>query len=618
MWKSVYLVAVPTGGAAITHMVPLAYYNGAYPTAPLTDATHAGFTLKVRAHMWAPSPVTGSLTVSGSWGGASNPTPLSLPAGDSNFTVSLVAGPGSVKLWWPARVGPQVLYGVTGAFTPAGSASPVTADRRIGFRVFTLVTGNDTDPSTLAGKDGSGFFTMRMKVNGANIWSRGGNMIPMEEMEGRMSADAHRWLVRSAVEAGMNTFRLWGGGHYLPPAWYDACDEMGMLIYHDQMFAQGNHGPTVNDKQEAEIRHVVRGLSHHPSIALWDGCNECNGGGLYASFIMTTVAQEDTARPPWPSCPSGGWKSGVDTLWGLPNGNSFIASVSEGTLAPRVSPKVPRARAPKAGPATNCSWVDNIDLDQGTTGPLPNPDVGSEQECCDKCAAQAGCYAAVLAGSTCWMKTAAQAQIPVYNEGVKCCVLPGGSLPPLPPPTPPHYSTETHGPYQHGEGFPTVNSGGNLGLFGSNVPPGLGQSVPTGPQWWGTYASEFGGSVMSSFESMAPTLLPENWGLHAPPMHERNYAGDNYIVVYFNASVDRTAMGEMAFKAQLYQTVMGEALEMKSDITHRRSTNNFGTIVWQYNEIWPTFVNGFPPLPPTHSTNPHNPSPPPRPSSTTS
>jgi hypothetical protein len=47
-------------------------------------------------------------------------------------------------------------------------------------------------------------------------------------------------------------------------------------------------------------------------------------------------------------------------------------------------------------------------------------------------------------------------------------------------------------------------------------------------------------------------------------------------------------MGEMAFKAQLYQTVMGEALEMKSDITHRRSTNNFGTIVWQTNEIWPT------------------------------
>ncbi len=59
-------------------------------------------------------------------------------------------------------------------------------------------------------------------------------MIPMEEMEGRMSGEAHRQLVRSAVDAGMNTFRLWGGGMYLPPAWYDACDEYGMLIYHDR------------------------------------------------------------------------------------------------------------------------------------------------------------------------------------------------------------------------------------------------------------------------------------------------------------------------------------------------------------------------------------------------
>ena len=245
MWKSVYLAAVPTGGAAITQLVPLTTYNGAYPTAPLTDSTHAGFTLKVRAHMWAPAAVSGSVTVAGSWGGASAPTPVSLPAGESNATVTLVAGPGSVNLWWPNGLPGllQNLYTVSATFAPAAPAAPAAAaQRNLGFRVFTLVTGNDTDPSTLQGKDGSGFFTMRFKVNGANIWSRGGNMIPMEEMEGRMSGEAHRQLVRSAVEAGMNTFRLWGGGMYLPPSWYDACDEFGMLIYHDQMFAQGNHG----------------------------------------------------------------------------------------------------------------------------------------------------------------------------------------------------------------------------------------------------------------------------------------------------------------------------------------------------------------------------------------
>ena len=339
-----------------------------------------------------------------------------------------------------------------------------------------------------------------------------------------MSGEAHRMLVRSAVEAGMNTFRLWGGGMYLPPAWYDACDEMGMMIYHDQMFAQGNHGPTGSAAEEAEIRHVVRGLSHHPSVAVWDGCNECNGQGLYASFVMTTVASEDQSRAIWPSCPSGGWKSGVDTLWGLPNGNPFIASVSEGTVGgARVTGKKTRAAAAAAAAAPlgagTCTFVPDIDLDQGTMGPTVNVD--NQQQCCDACAAAPDCYAAVLAGGQCWLKNATQAQFPVYNNGVTACVQSGKPLPPLPPPTPPHYSTETHGPYQHGEGFATVNSGAGLGLFGANVPPGLGPSVATGPAWWGTYASEFGGSVFSSWESMAPTLAPADWGLHAPPMYER-------------------------------------------------------------------------------------------------
>ena len=65
-------------------------------------------------------------------------------------------------------------------------------------------------------------------------------MIPMEEMEGRTSAGGLRRLVQSAAEGGFNTFRLWGGGIFQFDAWYDACDEFGILIYHDMMFAQGN------------------------------------------------------------------------------------------------------------------------------------------------------------------------------------------------------------------------------------------------------------------------------------------------------------------------------------------------------------------------------------------
>ena len=55
-------------------------------------------------------------------------------------------------------------------------------------------------------------------------------MIPMDELEGRYSAEAHRQLVKSAVEGKMNTLRVWGGGVFLPHAWYDACDELGILV----------------------------------------------------------------------------------------------------------------------------------------------------------------------------------------------------------------------------------------------------------------------------------------------------------------------------------------------------------------------------------------------------
>ena len=99
---------------------------------------------------------------------------------------------------------------------------------------------------------------MRLRVNGANVWSRGANVIPMEELEGRSSAEAHAQLVRSAVDAGMNTLRLWGGGIWQYDAFYDACDELGVLLYHDAMYAQGGHTPDANTgHQPDELRYQV-------------------------------------------------------------------------------------------------------------------------------------------------------------------------------------------------------------------------------------------------------------------------------------------------------------------------------------------------------------------------
>ena len=66
---------------------------------------------------------------------------------------------------------------------------------------------------------------MLWRVNGGAVVSRGANMIPMEELEGRMSGIAHRQLVKSAADGSFNTLRVWGGGMFLPDAFYDAADE---------------------------------------------------------------------------------------------------------------------------------------------------------------------------------------------------------------------------------------------------------------------------------------------------------------------------------------------------------------------------------------------------------
>jgi beta-mannosidase len=74
------------------------------------------------------------------------------------------------------------------------------------------VTGNDTDPAYVAknaGAEGSDTLGMIWKINGAAVMSKGANQIPMEELEGRMRGDAHRIMVQSAVDANMNTLRVW-------------------------------------------------------------------------------------------------------------------------------------------------------------------------------------------------------------------------------------------------------------------------------------------------------------------------------------------------------------------------------------------------------------------------
>eukprot|EP01051_Picozoa_sp_SAG22_P011377 SAG22_NODE_1086_length_5629_cov_2.137251_5_plen_421_part_00 len=207
----------------------------------------------------------------------------------------------AIRLWWPNGLGTQKQYNVTCSFSPtsgtAASASATVATRKVGFKFAPLVTINDTDPAAIAaatGQIGTGNHTVMLRVNGAAIMARGANMVPMEVLEGRYVPGQHRNIVASAAAANFNTIRVWGGGIYPLDEWLEACDDFGMLGIIDMQFSTDGIFPGAKDTptQEAEVRHQVRRMGHHASIAVWSGCNECGSIG----HLIDVVAEEDQSR----------------------------------------------------------------------------------------------------------------------------------------------------------------------------------------------------------------------------------------------------------------------------------------------------------------------------------
>lgn len=628
--RSLYLLQSDIGSLVINQTVPRVFYKGAYPTQPLTDATAGPFEVVVDVHVSNPNPSALSnvdITVAGIWGGG-NTTHVTIPPGDSVVTVSITVPVGAVELWWTAdttpasKLGaPQPMYDLNVLIETPGTvgsqAGQVIVDptQRIGFRVFTLVTADDSVPSAIDGIDGSGNLTMRFKLNGANIFSRGADVIPIEWLEGRQSSEAYHRMLRSAVDAGFNTIRIDGIDAYFPDAFYNTCDNLGLLLYHDIQYSQAQPVPTATAMQDAELRYQIRRLSEHPSIAVYDACNECGGHGIYASFVSTVVAVEDPSRPVWPSSPSVGWTSGVDMLWSLPNGSPLGLQprlqqkhdeAVHATAAVTGSPIVPCG---VAGAAGDCTAQFNVDYCV-TCYDVPHPNVNSSQACCDACTAAGpdACWTAVFYEGVCWFKPKVNVTAPIYSAG-RVAVWPAGNgpIPPMPTPGPEPPSTrETHGPYQHGGGFPAVDDVPDS--VDVNLPPALFPSYTIGPNISGTYASEFGCVAFSSFESMSATLAPEHWSVHggtAPDtcvpdaffqrcsgdnaMAQRNYPMDTIVAAYFGSGMySADAVGEDAFARQLWISMISQALSLASNIETRRSHNTWGTLIWQLNEIWPT------------------------------
>ncbi|MEO0915859.1 MAG: glycoside hydrolase family 2 protein, partial [Pseudomonadota bacterium] len=212
-------------------------------------------------------------------------------------------------LWWPAGQGDQPLYDLELTFADR------QVTRRIGLRQMELITEKDAA--------GLGF---KLCVNGRDIFCKGANWIPADALPGQITDAKTRDLLQSAVDANMNMIRIWGGGRYEPDSFYDACDELGLLVWQDFMFAC-NLYPSDDAylaEVKAEVIDNVSRIQHHACLALWCGDNELIGAlGWYDCSVNdrdrylvnydrlnraleTALKETDPNAIWWPSSPSPG------------------------------------------------------------------------------------------------------------------------------------------------------------------------------------------------------------------------------------------------------------------------------------------------------------------------
>jgi beta-mannosidase len=227
----------------------------------------------------------------------------------------------SPELWWPNGYGRQPLYRLV-ATLKQDTEEIDQYELGLGLRRLQLIQRPlEDEPGT----------TFLFEINNTPIFCSGANWIPADSFLPRISHERYRKWLQLAASANMVMLRLWGGGIYKSDIFYDLCDELGLLVWQDFMFACGLY-PALNWFQESvrsEAEASVRHLRHHPCIALWCGNNEdymiANAMGVYdpsfeGDFITTqfparaiyehllpqVCAALDPTRPYWPGSPYGG------------------------------------------------------------------------------------------------------------------------------------------------------------------------------------------------------------------------------------------------------------------------------------------------------------------------
>ncbi|MDG0809924.1 beta-mannosidase [Cohnella rhizosphaerae] len=170
------------------------------------------------------------------------------------------------RLWWPSGHGEQPLYEIEVEVKVNGSVI-CRRVKRAGFRRLAI----NQDPHPAGGR----YFVL--EVNGKPVFAKGANFIPADMLFIRADRARYEGLIDRALEANFNFLRVWGGGVYESDDFYELCDERGVMVWQDFMFACAAYPTTEpafmrNVKEEAIYN--VRRLAHHPSLVMYCGNNE--------------------------------------------------------------------------------------------------------------------------------------------------------------------------------------------------------------------------------------------------------------------------------------------------------------------------------------------------------
>lgn len=220
------------------------------------------------------------------------------------------------ELWWPNGMGEQPLYHIEVTLRASNGEVLDTWERRIGLRTLELVCKDD--------HCGQG---MEFRANGIPFFAKGACWIPGDSFLDRVTPGIYQQRLSDAAAANMNMIRVWGGGYYEQDLFYDLCDEIGLVVWQDFMFACAGY-PAHNDaflaNVEAEAADNIKRLRHHASLGLWCGNNELELGHewglalvedkddkmlwkdysrLFDELLRDAVAQYDPGRSYWPSSP---------------------------------------------------------------------------------------------------------------------------------------------------------------------------------------------------------------------------------------------------------------------------------------------------------------------------